>query len=93
MRKTILILVPAMSLLFASCSEGWTDAQKEEFMKGCVSKAPSEELKPVQEQMCKCMLDKIIVKYPSYKKAEKEMNDADMEVMATECAEKIVPAK
>ncbi len=57
-------------------SDGWPQAQQDQFMKTCVEKA-NENPGIDGEEYCSCMLDKVMEKYPNAMDATKIYQDQE----------------
>jgi hypothetical protein len=91
MKKLFLFLAVPVALVLYSCGgEKWTQEDKDKFVKECVAQA-EPGMEKEQKLMCDCMLSKVVAKFPSYAKAEATMTDAEIETVASECADQVLP--
>lgn len=67
-----LVLIVVASLLIYSCgqSKGWSKENKEKFIKGCVNSSKRAVSEEKANEICNCLLNKMMEKYPTMKESQ-----------------------
>ncbi|HJW17116.1 MAG TPA: hypothetical protein VJ499_08345 [Flavisolibacter sp.] len=60
-----LIIIIVASVLFYSCSEGWTKADEQQFTGGCLKGAFKDMDSTKARSYCDCMLQQLKKRYPN----------------------------
>ncbi len=83
-------LIVLLSLFIYSCGEsktkGWTQQEKDKFVAGCVKSNKGSLSEKKANEICNCMLDKMVATYPTMVESQ-EMESEDIREMAIECRE------
>jgi hypothetical protein len=82
MKKIISIFI---MVSFISCKRKWTPDDKTEFIGGCLKGALKDMKEEKAKPYCKCLLDKVVAKYPNAKDAAYLKYDSTVVQLAKEC--------
>lgn len=86
-RPALNFFVVVIFLLLFSCERKWTDKDRSEFISGCMhGGAVSDMGEERAKSYCKCMLEKIVVKYPNRQDANYIRYDTTLAMLAAECS-------
>jgi len=91
MRKTLFFLITITSFIACNNSNGWTAAQKNDFINSCSQSAAANIGQEKAKAYCTCMQQKLEAKYPNYQEANKNINapgamqTAEMQAMVNGC--------
>jgi len=82
MKKMALFLLAAA---LVSCSRPWTEKDKSEFVSGCLSAAVRGMGEDSAKRYCRCLVEKVVAKYPNANDAKYIKYDSTVKVLAQEC--------
>ena len=82
MRKYVVIL---LALALFSCKRKWTEKDRSEFYAGCMSSAVNNKDIKDPKLYCKCLLEKVVAKYPNANDASYIKYDTTVRQLAREC--------
>lgn len=91
MRKLLFLLVIATSFIACNNSNGWSAAQKNDFINSCSQSAAANIGQEKAKAYCTCMQQKLEAKYSNYQEANKNINapgamqTAEMQAMVNGC--------
>ena len=84
MKKVIYSVVAIAMISLASCSSGWSDAEKKAYMDACVDGAKGSLGEDKAKEYCSCTQEKLEAKYPKAADLENVKTD-EITKLAEEC--------
>jgi hypothetical protein len=83
----IMIFLTVFSCLLYSCKRKWTEKDRSEFTAGCLNGGALKDMgEEKARNYCKCMLDKIVERYPNRNDARFIRYDTTIQKLAAECS-------
>lgn len=61
-------------MLLSSCTGGWTKEDKQNFFNSCLEEQKQSGSQKDVEMYCKCYMDKVMAKYPTYEDFSEHIN-------------------
>ncbi len=69
--KLVLLTIASISTFACTQSQGWSEKDKKDFLKGCVSSNQGRLSQKLAQDACGCMLNKVEKKHPNVDEAQK----------------------
>ncbi len=73
----LLLTILSATVIISSCTGGWSDAQRKQFVKECADAAAAGMGQEQANSYCSCMVQKLEAKYPNYTDAAKALQAAN----------------
>jgi hypothetical protein len=81
---TFLAILAGSSLLFSSCSEGWTDEHKTAFLQACREDSPGMT-QSQKDRFCSCLLEQTMSRYKTITEVVENKDTAALNAARESC--------